>query len=77
VGADLEVLLLFGGGGFGRFELELGAAAAFVEGLHPQGFGHVGDGLGEAVQGSGAKVQPGGEVLPPNIEEGFYGVGGS
>jgi hypothetical protein len=49
VGAYLEVLLVVGGEAFGAVQFLLGAAAAFVEGLHPQGFGDVGDGLGEAV----------------------------
>jgi hypothetical protein len=51
VGTDFEVLLLVGGGCSSGFEFELGAAAAFVERLHPEGFGDVGDGFGEAVQG--------------------------
>jgi hypothetical protein len=49
VGADFEVLLVVGGDAFGCVQFLLSAAAAFVEGLHPEGFGDVGDGLGEAV----------------------------
>ena len=56
VGANFEGLLLVGGGRSCGFEFELGAAAAFLEGLHPERFGNVGDGFGEAVQGGGAGV---------------------
>jgi hypothetical protein len=48
VGADLEVLLVVGGEAFGGFQFLVGAASAFFEGLHPQGFGDVGNGFGEA-----------------------------
>jgi hypothetical protein len=50
VGADFEGLLLVGSGALCGLEFELGAATAFVEGLHPEGFGDVGDGFGEAVE---------------------------
>jgi len=57
MGADFERLLLFGGGALRRFEFELGAAAAFVEGLHPQGFGDVGDGFRQSMEGGGSGVE--------------------
>jgi hypothetical protein len=56
VGADFEGLLLLGGGALRGLQFELGAPAAFVEGLEPKGFGDVGDGFGEAVQGGGSGV---------------------
>ena len=56
VGADFEVLLLFGAGALCGSEFELRAAAPFVEGLHPECFCDVGNGFGEAVQGGGAGV---------------------
>jgi hypothetical protein len=49
VGADLEVLLKLLAEVFGGLQFLVGAAAAFFEGLHPEGFGDVGDGFGEAV----------------------------
>jgi hypothetical protein len=49
VGADLEVLLKLVAEALGGLQFLVGAAAAFVEGLHPQGFGDVGDGFGQAV----------------------------
>jgi hypothetical protein len=49
VGADLEVLFVVGGDSFGRFQFQVGAAPAFLEGLHPEGFGNMDDGFGEAV----------------------------
>jgi hypothetical protein len=55
----------------------VGAAATFFEGLHPQGFGDVGDGFGEAVQGGGTCVESRGEGLPPGVEHGVDGVGGA
>jgi hypothetical protein len=74
VGAYFEVLLIVGDGALRGLEFELGASAAFVEGLHPEGFGDVGDGFREAVQGGGAGIEACGEVLPPGIEEGTDGV---
>jgi len=55
----------------------LGAAAAFLERLHPQGLGDVGDSFWEAVQGGGAGVESGGEGSPPGVEHGVDGVGGA
>jgi len=52
-----------------------GAAAAFVERLHPERLGDVGDGFGEAVQGGGAGIQAGGEFLPPGVEHRVDGIG--
>jgi hypothetical protein len=77
VGADLEVLLVVGGEAFGGFQFLLGAAAGFGEGLHPEGFGDVGDGLGKAVQGGRARIESGEEGFPPSIEHGVDGVGGA
>jgi hypothetical protein len=77
VGADLEVLLKLVAKIRGGFQFLVGAAAAFVEGLHPQGFGDVGDGFGEAVQGGGACVETCGEGFPPGVEERIDGVGGA
>ena len=53
------------------------AALAFFERLHPQRFGHVGDGFRQAVQGGGPGVESGGEGLPPGIEQRINGVGGA
>ena len=75
VGADFEGLLLFGAGALCGFEFQLGAAAPFVEGLHPERLCDVGDGFGEAVQGGGAGVQAGGEMFPPGVEQGAHGIG--
>jgi hypothetical protein len=77
MGADLEVLLLVGGEAFGGFQFLLGSAAAFIERLHPQGFGDVGDGFGEAVQGGGAGIESRGETFPPGVEHWVDGVGGA
>jgi hypothetical protein len=77
VGADLEALLLFGRSAFFGLEFEIGATAAFVEGLHPEGFGDVGDGFGEAVQGSWSGVEAAAESLPPGVQEGVDGVRGA
>jgi hypothetical protein len=74
MGADLEVLLKLVAEAIGGIEFQVGAAAAFFEGLHPQGFGDVGDGFGEAVQGGGAGIQSCGEGFPPGIEGGVDGV---
>ena len=49
-------MLLVGGGALRRSQFQLRTAAAFVEGLQPEGFGDVGAGFGEAVQGGGAGV---------------------
>jgi hypothetical protein len=46
VGADLKVLLKLVAEVFGGFQFLVGAAAAFLEGLHPQGFGDVGSARG-------------------------------
>jgi hypothetical protein len=54
VGADFKVLLLVGGGALRGLQFELRPAAAFVEGVQPEGLGDVGDGFGEAVQGGGS-----------------------
>ena len=54
-----------------------GTSSAFVERLHPEGFGDVGDGFGEAVQRGGSGVQAGGESLPPGIQQRVDGVGGA
>jgi hypothetical protein len=51
------------------------AAAAFVEGLHPEGFGGVSYGFGESMQGGGTCVQSGRESLSPSIQERVDGVG--
>jgi len=75
VGTDLEVLLKLVAEVFGGFQFQVSAAAAFFEGLHPEGFGDVGDGFGEAVQGGGACVQSCGEGIPPGVEHGVDGVG--
>src|SRR6202042_1615757 len=58
-------------------EFSRGAPAAFIDGLHPEGLGDVGDGLGEAVQGGGAGVEARGEALPPGVEQRVDGVGGA
>ena len=49
MGADLEALLVEFGEACAVALFESGAAFAFFQGLHPQGFGNVGDGFGEAV----------------------------
>jgi hypothetical protein len=67
VGAYVEGLLLVDGRALLGLELEPGAAAAFLESLHPESFGDVGHGFGEAVQGGGPGVQARGEPLPPGI----------
>jgi hypothetical protein len=41
VGADFKVLSVVGGNAFGGFQFLVGAAAAFVERLHPERFGDV------------------------------------
>jgi hypothetical protein len=65
--ADFEGLFV-GGERAGGGVLFLGsAAAAFVEGLHPESFGGVGHRFGQAVQGGGTGVQSSGESLPPGI----------
>ena len=47
--ADLEGLFVGGEGAGGGVLFLRGAAAAFVEGLHPEGFGGVGYGFGQSV----------------------------
>jgi hypothetical protein len=54
MGADLEGLFVGGEGAGGGVLFLGGAAAAFVEGLHPQGLGGVGYGFGESVERGGA-----------------------
>ena len=75
--ADLESLFVGGEGAGGRVLFLRGAATAFVEGLHPEGFGDVGDGFGESVQGGGAGVEACGEPFPPRVEQRIYGVRGA
>jgi hypothetical protein len=77
MGADLDGLLLISGVAFFGFELESGASAAFVERLHPEGFGNVCNGFGEAVQGGWSGVEAAAESLPPGVQEGVDGVGGA
>jgi hypothetical protein len=47
--ADLKGLFVGGESAGGRVLFLTGAAPAFVEGLHPEGFGGVGHGFGEAM----------------------------
>lgn len=75
--ADLEALFVEGVGAGSGGGFEGGALAAFVEGLHPEGFGDVGDGFGQAVEGGGARVEPGSQLFPPSVEEGVDGVRGA
>jgi hypothetical protein len=75
--ADLEGLFIGGESAGGGVLFLRGAAAAFVEGLHPEGFGGLGHALGQSVQGGGAGVQAGGESLPPGVEQRVDGVRGS
>ncbi len=56
---------------------ERGAAAAFIERLHPKGFRDVGDGFREPMERRGAGVQTRGEAFPPGIQERINGVGGA
>ena len=71
---DLEGLFVAGeGAGSGVLFLRC-APAAFVEGLHPEGFGGVGDGFVQSVQGGGAGIQAGGESLPPGVQKRVDGV---
>lgn len=65
--ADLEGLFV-GGQGTDGGVLFLGSAApTFVEGLHPEGFGGVGHGFGQSVQGGGAGVESSRKPPPPGI----------
>jgi len=54
---DLEALFVEFGNACAVALFESGAAFAFFERLHPEGFGDVGDGFGEAVQGGGTGVE--------------------
>jgi len=49
VGANFERLLVMAKSTLRRVLFDRGAAPAFVEGLHPECFGDVGDGFGESV----------------------------
>ena len=73
--ADLEVLLNTRSASRLAMEFLLGTPAALVEGLHPEGFGDVGDGFGEPMQSGGAGIQARGEALPPGVKQGIDGVG--
>jgi hypothetical protein len=77
VGADLEGLFVCGEGAGGGVLFLRRAAPAFVEGLHPEGFGSVGHGFGKSVQSGRAGVQSSRESLPPGIEQGVDGVRGA
>jgi len=77
MGPDLEVLFVEFREAGAVALLEGGTAFSFFEGLHPEGFGDVGDGFGQAVQGGGAGIQTGGEGFPPGIKHGVDGVGGA
>ena len=77
VGAQLEALFVEVGEAGAVALFQRCAALAFLERLHPQGFGDVGDAFGQAVQGRGAGVQSGREGFPPGIEHGVDGVGGA
>jgi hypothetical protein len=72
--ADLEGLFVSGEGAGGGVLFLRSAAPAFVEGLHPEGFGSMGYGFGEAVQGGGTGIQASGESLPPGVEQWVDGV---
>jgi hypothetical protein len=67
--ADLESLLVGGEGAGGGVLLLRSAAAALVEGLHPESLGGVGYGFGQSVEGGGAGVQASRKPLPPRIQE--------
>jgi hypothetical protein len=54
VRADFERLSVYGICVLGGALIERGAAAAFIECLHPERFGDMGDGRGEAVERGGA-----------------------
>jgi hypothetical protein len=65
--AELQGLFVGGAGAGGGVLFLRGAAAAFVEGLHPEGLGGMCHGLGQSMEGGGAGVQAGGESFPPGI----------
>jgi hypothetical protein len=75
VGAQLQTLLIQFSESCAVALFEQCAALAFLEGLHPEGFGDVGDGFWEAVQGGRARVQSRGKGFPPSVEQGIDGVG--
>jgi hypothetical protein len=65
--ADFEGLSIGGEGAGGGVLFLRGAAPAFVEGLHPEGFGGVGHGFGESMQSGGTGVESSRKPLPPGI----------
>ena len=66
--ADVLGLLLVSGDVFGGLKFDVRTAPTFVERLHPEGFGDMGDGFREPVKsgGTGIKSRAGG--LPPGVE---------
>ncbi len=52
--ADFGIALKLGGAVGLTLEVLLSATSGFIERLHPEGFGDVGDGFGQAVEGGAA-----------------------
>ena len=77
MGAQVEVGFALGGASHGAVKFLLRPPAAFLEGLHPECFGDVGDRFGQPTQGRRAGIEARGEPLPPGIEERIDGVGGA
>lgn len=75
--ADLESLFVGGEGAGGGVLLLRSAAAAVVEGLHPEGLGGVGYGFGQSVEGGGSGIQASRQPFPPGIQERVDGVRGA
>jgi hypothetical protein len=74
MGADLEVRLGTSGYAAIAAQFLLGAAPGFLEGLHPQRFRSVKDAFRDTVKRGGSGIEPGGESLPPKIQERVDGV---
>lgn len=69
VRADLDGLFVGGEGAGGGVLLLRSTSPALGEGLHPECFGGVGYGFGNAVQGGRTCIQARGESLPPGIQQ--------
>ena len=75
MGAQVEIGLTLRSASRGAVELLLRPPAPFLEGLHPECFGDVGNRFGEPMQGGRPGIEARGEALPPGIEERIDGVG--